>query len=174
MSLVYRYSVVWFTYPHIKDSRYLSFLIVGKEICPKTKKVHFQGYAEMKIRLSFKRLKIIFGPTAHIERARKCAMANIRYCIKDGNIKYNIGNAADPIASAFLALLNRKSRKLKSTLSKLRTKQDAKNLSQEIYEAQASIQGKAISKVKKEDLREAKKICGIHQKPKELSEETRG
>lgn len=74
----------------------MSFLIVGKEVCPRTRKVHWQGYAEFKIRLSLRRLKRLLGRTCHIETARKCAVANVRYCIKDGNISHNIGNAADP------------------------------------------------------------------------------
>jgi hypothetical protein len=136
MSLVYRYSVVWFTYPHIKSSKYISFLIVGKEICPKTKKLHWQGYLETLIRLSFRRMKTILGPTAHIETARKGALANVRYCTKGNDISHYIGNAADPIVSAWMSSFIQTSNKLKIYLTKLR--QDAQDSPKKLQVQEAS------------------------------------
>lgn len=168
------YSVVWYTGPRPVVSKYVTFIVAGREICPKTKKIHWQGYVETNKRIRFKVLKEILGRTAHIEKARKCALANIKYCLKDGDIALVVGNASDPKASAFLSSLIQKSRKLKTYLTKLRTKQDASKVPKKVIEAQAFIQGEAIPKIKKEALFKKEKICWIQRQPKELSEETRG
>jgi len=71
------------TYDHdiLKDS----YIIIGLEICPTTKKKHHQGYVEFAEGITFSTLKQRL-PKAKIKEAYKGKEANIKYCSKDGNI----------------------------------------------------------------------------------------
>ena len=58
---------------------------VGLEKCPKTRNTHLQGYVEF-----FKKCRPLTAlraefPGIHIEKAKKPRIANIRYCVKDGD-----------------------------------------------------------------------------------------
>lgn len=77
-----------FDYESIKHVKYM---IVGKEVCPSTGKKHHQGFISFINPRSFKSVKKeLIG--FHIESTKKCALANIRYCEKEGNLHYEYGN----------------------------------------------------------------------------------
>lgn len=60
--------------------------IVGKEICPTTKKPHLQGYIHLENALSFEIVKK-FLCRAHIEIAVKGDLENYEYCSKEGDFE---------------------------------------------------------------------------------------
>lgn len=61
------------------------YLILGEEICPETKKVHWQGFIIFNNRISLKGLiKKMEG--RHVEVCKANALQNIAYCEKDGNV----------------------------------------------------------------------------------------
>lgn len=59
------------------------YSIVGKEICPKTKRPHLQCYVYYKNGKSFSKMKKLF-PKAHIEYSKGTPVENRKYCSKDG------------------------------------------------------------------------------------------
>lgn len=66
------------------DSSKVKFLILGKEICPKTKKVHYQGYVETWKKIRMIAVKKIFNDnTMHVSQARDDRATNVNYCKKD-------------------------------------------------------------------------------------------
>jgi len=97
-----RYSLVWFTKPKKFISKKLQFIVIGKELT-KAGRVHYQGYAELNRKLSFKQLKRLFGRTCHIEVAKKSAIHNIAYCCKDGSIYHLFGSPSEQRAAHLLA-----------------------------------------------------------------------
>lgn len=63
-----------------------TYAIAGREICPKTQRIHQQCYFQFtqKRRINF--IKSILGePTAHCEIARGSPESNTQYCRKDGD-----------------------------------------------------------------------------------------
>lgn len=66
------------------------YLLIGTEICPTTKKTHYQTYVQFKSSISFDSLKKKL-PTTHIEPAKGNAQQNIKYCKKDGDIYFEDG-----------------------------------------------------------------------------------
>lgn len=66
------------------------YKISGKEICPTTNNIHYQSYIYFKSATTFQRMKNKY-PTSHITPGRKSALANSRYCKKDGNIEIEEG-----------------------------------------------------------------------------------
>ncbi len=66
----------------VYQPEYMGFLCFQKEVCPETKKEHYQGYCELKTRRALKKLKVILGGEAHIEKAAGSADQNIAYCSK--------------------------------------------------------------------------------------------
>jgi len=97
-----RYSLVWFIKPKKFTSKKLQFIIIGKELTKK-RRVHYQGYAEIVRKLSFKQLKRLFGRTCHIEVAKKSAIHNIAYCCKEGSIYHVFGSPCEQRAAHLLA-----------------------------------------------------------------------
>lgn len=70
----------------------IRYSIVGKEICPTTKKIHFQGYISYKNAKTFKQTKRWFGyDTIRIKEAVAGDCPNQKYCSKDGNLIYEVG-----------------------------------------------------------------------------------
>lgn len=70
-----------------KDSGFK--IVVGLEICPKTKKEHLQCYVKFdKKQRGFNKIKNHF-PKAHIEVAKADAYKNVNYCTKDGAVVMN-------------------------------------------------------------------------------------
>lgn len=64
------------------------YLVVGKEVCPETKKVHYQGYLELSKPVSMKALKAwLCQETVHIEPRKGTAAQAADYCKKDGEFE---------------------------------------------------------------------------------------
>lgn len=59
-----------------------TYICQQKEICPTTKKVHFQGYAEFKEKMSLSGLKKLFGEKIHWGARRGTQSQAIDYCKK--------------------------------------------------------------------------------------------
>lgn len=59
--------------------------IYGEEICPTTKRLHYQGYVEFDKALGIKKIKLSLGSeTVHIEKRLGTQTEAIDYCKKDG------------------------------------------------------------------------------------------
>lgn len=70
----------------------IRYFIVGKETCPTSKKIHFQGYISYKNGKTFKQTKRWFGlDKIHLEIARADDFKNQAYCEKEGNLILEIG-----------------------------------------------------------------------------------
>lgn len=66
----------------------MTYLVYGKETCPTTGKVHFQGYCEVPNSLSIKGIQKRLGDmTAHVEKRRGTQAQAVEYCLKDGDFK---------------------------------------------------------------------------------------
>lgn len=61
-----------------------TYIIVGEEICPETKKVHYQGYAEFSDGITLSACKKLFGNDVHFEKRMGTQEQAITYCKKDG------------------------------------------------------------------------------------------
>lgn len=84
------FTYYWNTEQEITDLKILltagcEYFIFGREVCPKTKRNHLQGFCLWKNPRSFRSvlafLKEFKG--IHVEKAKKCDLANYRYCSKD-------------------------------------------------------------------------------------------
>lgn len=62
-----------------------SYIIIGEETCPETKKVHWQGFIHFANARSFSSVQKEFHPR-HIELCKGSVKQNITYCSKDNNI----------------------------------------------------------------------------------------
>ncbi len=62
----------------------VKYIIIGIEICPKTKKEHYQGYMEFNEQIRFSKLKKL-QPKTHFENRKGTALQASDYCKKDGN-----------------------------------------------------------------------------------------
>jgi len=70
-------------YKHLIEHNDIKYFICQLEKCPKTNKLHWQGYIELKNRKGLKGFKdILTDNTAHIEKAQASAEDNINYCSK--------------------------------------------------------------------------------------------
>lgn len=69
-------------------------LVVGKETCPETGKVHFQGYVRWKTGRRFSWWKGAV-PTAHVEPRKGSEPEAAAYCRKDGELLHDYGAAVD-------------------------------------------------------------------------------
>lgn len=75
----------------------VDYACYGRELCPETKREHFQGYIQFKNRKRMSALKVLH-PTAHWEIARGTDQSNYDYCSKDG-VFTEIGTRI-PVAAA--------------------------------------------------------------------------
>lgn len=74
-------------YTKIKEfgsSQNVTYLIVGKEVCPSTSTPHLQGYVYLKQRKRLAQLKDLLSPRVHLEKAKGTPEQNRTYCSKDG------------------------------------------------------------------------------------------
>lgn len=71
-------------------TRECTYLIVGRETCPKTKNLHHQCYVEFENKRVFSTIKKLV-PKAHIESARGGPEANKKYCSKDNDVIIEYG-----------------------------------------------------------------------------------
>lgn len=79
-----------FTFPdfelHADRNFTLRYVIFGKEICPDTGRLHFQGYCEFSDKVSMKNVKQVFNDTTmHLEPRYGSQEQAIKYCQKDGD-----------------------------------------------------------------------------------------
>lgn len=66
----------------------IRYMCQGKEICPKTKKEHIQGWIQFKTKKRMSRVKKILGTAKiHLEPCRGNEFDNDKYCKKDNNYK---------------------------------------------------------------------------------------
>lgn len=66
----------------------VNYIIFQREVCPKTKKEHWQGYCELKKQLSMKQVKKLFNDKAlHIESRKGNQQQAIDYCKKEESRK---------------------------------------------------------------------------------------
>ena len=62
----------------------MEYMCYGRETCPETHRIHFQGFISFKIRQRFSGVKKMV-PGAHTERCKGSVEENISYCSKDGD-----------------------------------------------------------------------------------------
>ena len=75
----------WFKQLSLKKG--IRYMIVGKEICPTTKRQHYQGYISYNNGKTFKQTKKWFGlDKIHLEIAKADDFKNQAYCEKEGNL----------------------------------------------------------------------------------------
>jgi len=65
----------------------IRYLVVGKETCPKTKRVHNQGWIQMVNSKDFVPMKHLLGKETHFEMCRGSEYANDKYCRKKADYK---------------------------------------------------------------------------------------
>lgn len=66
----------------IMEKKNMNFIIFQIEQCPKTKKLHYQGYIEFTRAVNLRWMSTNFGKSNHYERARGSGDDNITYCSK--------------------------------------------------------------------------------------------
>lgn len=77
---------------YVSDIQHLcSYIILGKEKCATTLKEHIQGFIIFKSARTFKQVKNLLPAKVHIEKTYAAAVANIKYCSKDGNLLLEFG-----------------------------------------------------------------------------------
>jgi hypothetical protein len=76
---------VW-TEPTFNEKQ-MSYLVTGKEVCPKTQREHWQTYVRYHNAKTFEQVKKQFGNEAHVESTKGTPDENISYCTKDGDYK---------------------------------------------------------------------------------------
>lgn len=75
---------IWVQPPGYDDG-IMDFLAYGKEICPTTKRVHYQSFVCLKKAKSLLGMTKLFGKGNHYEQTRGSFEDNIKYCSKDGD-----------------------------------------------------------------------------------------
>ncbi len=72
-------------FSRLPDLRYVGY---GKETCPETDRVHFQGWLQYAKQIRLTTLKKKLGmPGLHLEACKGSTVANEFYCRKDGDFK---------------------------------------------------------------------------------------
>lgn len=61
-----------------------SYCCLGIELCPETRRPHYQGYCEFSSRVSRRYVGLLLGYSPHLERRRGNQEEAITYCKKDG------------------------------------------------------------------------------------------
>lgn len=73
-----------FTGPDFSNSEDIAYYIYQKEKCPSTGKEHWQGYIELKKKMTMKGVKMLFGDfKIHLERRKGTQDQAIAYCSKE-------------------------------------------------------------------------------------------
>lgn len=81
---------IWFQ--QLGKKKGVRYMIVGIETCPKTDKIHYQGYISYKNAKTFKQTKKWFQlDKIHLEEAKGNDLHNQAYCSKDSNLLVEIG-----------------------------------------------------------------------------------
>lgn len=74
----------------LKSDKQIRFGISGKETCPETGKTHWQTYVELKTERMLRTMWSYYEKT-YCRLATKPCEANIRYCIKSGEVVWEVG-----------------------------------------------------------------------------------
>jgi hypothetical protein len=61
------------------------YLVAGREVCPSTKRKHYQGFVIFKERVRFTALKKKYDPSIHWEPTKGTVQQNFEYCTKEDN-----------------------------------------------------------------------------------------
>ncbi len=71
------------TSPNIKHKN-IKYMIYQMEMCPTTKRKHYQGFCILNTRMRLKKIQkeMFQGISVHIEKPNKCDKANASYCSK--------------------------------------------------------------------------------------------
>lgn len=77
----------------IKTNAGIVAMVVGKEICPTTRKEHYQGYIRFENNKRFSWWKNQY-PTLHVEPRKGNEAQAAEYCRKEGNVIIDFGCAA--------------------------------------------------------------------------------
>lgn len=76
------------------DKDQVKYAVYQREVCPTTKKEHWQGFFVATAPIRFKKAKsILRDPTAHVEKCKGTAEQNIAYCTKEDSRK----EGTDPV-----------------------------------------------------------------------------
>jgi len=76
-----------FLVPKLSSPQIIDRSIVGREICPETKKIHYQGYIEFNTKKRMKQVKDYLASSfIHVEICKGNRDDNVEYCGKDGDI----------------------------------------------------------------------------------------
>lgn len=70
--------------PEFKKDHY-RYMIYGKETCPDTGRLHWQGYCQLACQMTANQFKKTIGIGVHFESARGTLAENRAYCVKDGD-----------------------------------------------------------------------------------------
>lgn len=70
----------------LADDNSVSYVVVGREVCPTTGSKHLQGYVNFVAATTFGNVRELL-PQSHIERARGSPEQNRTYCVKDGDFE---------------------------------------------------------------------------------------
>lgn len=70
--------------PPVFDDKKFKFLAYGKEKCPTTQKLHFQGYCCMSESMTLGSMKRVLGKGVHLEKMKGSLEDNMKYCSKEG------------------------------------------------------------------------------------------
>lgn len=68
-----------------------SYMILGEEKATKTKRLHYQGFVMWKSPKTFSACLKKLPQGIHLEHCYSTAINNMKYCEKEGNLKYEIG-----------------------------------------------------------------------------------
>jgi len=85
----------WDNAPKFKKFELCDFMIYQKEECPKTRRIHYQGYIEFKNEYKLYQVKSLFKEKKmFVDAAKESRAANILYCTKSntyvgGRFSYN-------------------------------------------------------------------------------------
>lgn len=68
----------------LKNSEFTKYITWGEELCPETRKLHYQGYLELSKVFKINALKKLGAETTHFEIRKGSQDQAIKYCHKDG------------------------------------------------------------------------------------------
>lgn len=83
-----RYALTFFSPPNfVFDEDAIRYFVAGREVCPETKRVHYQAYIELFKPVSMAKVKkLVDDEKVHVEAAKGNPTSNVTYCKKDGDI----------------------------------------------------------------------------------------
>lgn len=83
-----RFALTFYSPPDfVFDEDIIRYFVAGEEVCPETKRTHYQAYIELFKATRLKRLKVIVDDQkVHVEPAKGNPHQNVIYCKKDGKV----------------------------------------------------------------------------------------